>query len=93
VDSLGNLQPAAGVPRAERGASLPKGTAQGKNDFGKVAYGGPAPPPGKPHRYFFKLYALDQSLDLPSGATRDQLLTALKGHVLGEGQLIGTYGR
>jgi Raf kinase inhibitor-like YbhB/YbcL family protein len=81
---------AEGVP-AE--ATLPNGTAQGTNDFGQVGYGGPSPPPGKPHRYCFKLYALDRPLDLQPGATRAQLLAALKGHVLGEAQLMGTYAR
>src|SRR5919197_4343019 len=71
---------AEGVP-AE--ATLPSGTAQGTNDFGRVGDGGPAPPPGKPHRYFFKLSALDRSLELQSGATRAEVLTAMKGHVLG----------
>ncbi len=74
-------------------AALPKGTAQGTNDFGKVGYGGPAPPKGKPHRYVFKLYALDGPLDLRAGATKAQLLGAIKGHVLAEGQLVGTYAR
>jgi Raf kinase inhibitor-like YbhB/YbcL family protein len=72
---------------------LADGAQQGKNDFGKVGYGGPAPPKGKPHRYFFKLYALDTMLDLPAGATRDQLLAAMKGHTLAEGQVMGTYQR
>jgi Raf kinase inhibitor-like YbhB/YbcL family protein len=72
---------------------LPDGARQGKNDFGKIGYGGPSPPRGKPHRYFFKLYALDAKLDLPAGATRDQVLGAIKGHVLAEGQLTGLYGR
>jgi Raf kinase inhibitor-like YbhB/YbcL family protein len=72
---------------------LPNGGKQGKNDFGKIGYGGPAPPKGKPHRYLFKLYALDASLDLPPGATKEQLVKAMAGHVLGEGQLMGTYGR
>jgi Raf kinase inhibitor-like YbhB/YbcL family protein len=72
---------------------LDKGVKQGKNDFGKIGYGGPAPPPGKSHRYFFKLYALDTALDLAPGATKDQLLAAMKGHVLAEGQLMGRYGR
>jgi Raf kinase inhibitor-like YbhB/YbcL family protein len=72
---------------------LAGGARQGKNDFGKIGYGGPAPPRGKPHRYLFKLYALHTKLDLPAGATRDQLLTALKSHVLAEGQLMGLYGR
>jgi Raf kinase inhibitor-like YbhB/YbcL family protein len=72
---------------------LPGGGRQGKNDFGKTGYGGPSPPRGKPHRYFFKVYALDTALDLPAGATRAQLLAALKGHALAEGQLMGLYGR
>jgi Raf kinase inhibitor-like YbhB/YbcL family protein len=79
-----------GVPAQE---VLANGAKQGKNDFGKVGYGGPAPPPGKPHRYFFKLYALDTPLDLAPGATKGQLVAAMKGHVLAEGQLMGRYGR
>jgi Raf kinase inhibitor-like YbhB/YbcL family protein len=74
-------------------AELPDGSRQGKNDFGRVGYGGPAPPPGKPHRYSFKLYALDRPLDLSAGASKDEILTGLKGHTLAEGQLKGTYGR
>jgi Raf kinase inhibitor-like YbhB/YbcL family protein len=80
----------AGIPAT---ANLASGAKQGKNDFGNVGYGGPAPPKGKPHRYFFKLYALDVTLDLPAGATKAQLETAMKGHVLAEGQLMGKYGR
>jgi len=72
---------------------LSNGARQGKNDFGKVGYGGPAPPRGKPHRYFFKLYALDTMLDLPAGSTKAQLVDAMKGHVLAEGQLLGKYSR
>ena len=80
-----------GVPPGE---SLPDGARQGKNDFRKVGYGGPSPPPGKPHRYFFKLYALDTRLDgLQPGATRQQLLDAMQGHILAQGQLMCTYGR
>ena len=74
-------------------AKLPSGATQGTNDFHKVGYGGPSPPPGKPHRYFFKLYALDTTLSLPPGTTRQQLQSAVQGHVLAEGQLMGTYGR
>ncbi len=66
---------------------------QGINDFGRIGYGGPCPPRGKPHRYFFKLYALNAELDLPSGATKNDVLGAMEGHVLGEAQLIGIYGR
>jgi Raf kinase inhibitor-like YbhB/YbcL family protein len=75
------------------GEKLPGGARQGKNDFGNIGYGGPAPPKGKPHRYFFKLYALDTTLDLPAGATKAQLEAAMKGHILAEGQIMGTYQR
>jgi Raf kinase inhibitor-like YbhB/YbcL family protein len=74
-------------------ATLPNGTAQSTNDFGKVGYGGPKPPPGKPHRYFFKLYALDRRPELQPGATKHQVLAAMKSHILAEGQLMGTYAR
>ena len=73
--------------------SLPGGAVQGTNDFGKLGYGGPAPPPGKAHRYFFKLYALDTPLKLAAGATKSQVVEAMKGHILGEGQLMGKYQR
>jgi Raf kinase inhibitor-like YbhB/YbcL family protein len=89
------------IPASSRGLdeavpadeSLGDGARQGKNDFGRIGYGGPSPPRGKPHRYFFKLYALDASPGLSAGATRADLLNALKGHVLAEGQLMGLYGR
>ncbi len=83
-------------------SSLPEGVPkrketefglQGINDFRKVGYGGPCPPPGKPHRYFFKLYALDSTLDLPPGARKGDVLKAMEGHVLAQTQLMGTYGR
>ena len=79
-----------GLPTTE---TLGNGAEQGKNDFGKIGYGGPAPPKGKPHRYFFKLYALDTRLNLRPGATRNQLLAAMKGHILAEGLLMGKYAR
>jgi Raf kinase inhibitor-like YbhB/YbcL family protein len=79
-----------GVPTTE---TLGNGARQGKNDFGNIGYGGPAPPKGKPHRYFFKLYALDTPLELAPGATKSQLVAAMKSHVLAEGQLQGQYGR
>jgi Raf kinase inhibitor-like YbhB/YbcL family protein len=72
---------------------LPGGAQQGLNDFHRPGYGGPCPPPGKPHRYFFKLYALGQVLDLKPGATKQELLKAMEGHVLAEAHLIGTYQR
>jgi Raf kinase inhibitor-like YbhB/YbcL family protein len=74
-------------------ATLPSGAKQGKNDFGNIGYGGPAPPKGKAHRYFFKLYALDVAVDLAPGATKAQLEHAMKGHILAEGQLMRTYKR
>ena len=69
---------------------LPPGTKQGLNDWKRTGYGGPCPPIGT-HRYFFKLYALDTVLPDLGRPTKAQLLSAMKGHVLGEAQLIGTY--
>jgi len=74
-------------------SQLPSGALQGKNDFGRLGYGGPCPPPGYPHRYRFTLYALDQQLELKAGASKKQLLNAIKGHTLAQGQLTGTYQR
>jgi Raf kinase inhibitor-like YbhB/YbcL family protein len=73
--------------------SLPDGSQQGKNDFGKVGYGGPCPPPGKPHHYRFRVFALDGKLALPARSSASDLERAVKGHVLGEGTLVGTYQR
>ena len=66
---------------------------QGKNGFGKAGYGGPCPPKGKSHRYFFKLYALDTALNLQAGASKADLEKAMQGHILAQGQLMCTYGR
>jgi len=63
------------------------------NDFRRIGYGGPCPPPGAPHRYFFKLYALDSLLDLEPGLTKQKILEAMKGHILAQGQLMGKYKR
>ena len=71
--------------------SAPKGV-HGTNDFGKSGYGGPCPPSGT-HRYYFKIFALDRQLDLPSGAKRGQLDAAMKGHVIAQGELMGRYSR
>lgn len=73
--------------------SLDNGARQGKNDFKRIGYGGPCPPPGKPHRYFFKLYALSARLELKPGASKADLEAAIKPHVLAEAQYMGTYGR
>jgi len=70
--------------------SVPQGAIQGINDFGKSSYGGPCPPSGT-HRYFFKAYALDTVLNLPQNSRKADLEKAMKGHILGQGQLMGTY--
>ncbi len=72
---------------------LPAGAIEGVNDFGRPGYGGPCPPPGRPHRYYFRLYALSDWLTLKSGAGRAQALAAMKGLVLAEAQVMGTYQR
>ncbi len=73
--------------------TLESGAKQGLNDFRRVGYGGPCPPPGLPHRYFFTLYALDGPTNLKPRATKQQLLETMKGHILGEAQLMGRYRR
>ena len=78
------------MPKDEK---LGDGALQGRNDFRRVGYGGPCPPPGKPHRYFFKLFALDAKLDLKAGAGRNELEQAIKGHVVAQGKLMGKFGR
>ena len=69
------------------------GARQGRNDFRRPGYGGPCPPPGLAHRYFFKLYALDTRLELKAGAQKKDVEAAMEGHVLGSAQLMGTYAR
>lgn len=71
---------------------LENGSRQGSNDFRKIGYGGPCPPKGT-HRYYFKIYTLDKELGLDAGATKEDLLAEMEGHILGEGQLIGLYKR
>jgi Raf kinase inhibitor-like YbhB/YbcL family protein len=74
-------------------AELSDSSRQGNNSWPRLGYGGPCPPSGS-HRYFFKLYALDTALDLQQpGATKQQLLQAMEGHILAETQLMGTYAR
>lgn len=72
---------------------LPNGARQGRNDFGKIGYGGPCPPRGPAHRYYFRLYALDGKLELAPGASRGELDKAMKGHVLAQAELMGRYKR
>lgn len=69
------------------------GAAQGKNDFGNLGYGGPSPPKGPAHRYFFRVLALDRKLGLEPGATRSEVLAAADGHAIALGELMGRYGR
>ena len=88
--------PAASTGLAEnvpKTAELPDGSLQGTNDFRRIGYGGPCPPPGPAHRYFFKLYALSKALQLPAGATKADVLRAMEGSVLATAQLMGRYGR
>ena len=70
------------------------GAKQGRTGFkNTLGYGGPCPPKGAPHHYHFKLFALDKTLGLESGATRDQVMEAMRGHELARGELVGTYAR
>lgn len=91
---LYDIPPSArSLKEGAREADLPEGTRVGRNDWGKRAWGGPAPPIGR-HRYFFRLYALDTELrSLPPGATKAEVLRAMDGHVLAEAELMGTYER
>ena len=85
---------ARSLPEAVPGeAVLSDGSRHGVNDFRRLGYGGPCPPPGPAHRYFFKLYALDTVLDLKPGAAKKDVEAAMKGHVLAEAQLMGRYQR
>jgi hypothetical protein len=80
---------------AENSAPDPRladGSMNGRNSWGKLGYGGPCPPSGT-HRYFFRLYALDTVLNLSSGASKEQLLSAMKGHILAQAELMGKYKR
>ena len=76
----------------EKTKTLKGGGKQGKNDFPEIGYNGPCPPRGM-HRYYFKIYALDTMLDLPPGMTRREVEKAMKGHILAQGELVGTYAR
>lgn len=79
-----------GLPGAVSSRDLPAGTREGKNDWKRTGYGGPCPPIGR-HRYFFKLYALDTVLPDLADPTKGQLEAAMKGHVLEQAELVGTY--
>ena len=81
---------AEGVSKVDE---VPTGGRQGRNDFRKIGYGGPCPPPGKPHRYFFKLYALDRMLNLKPGSSKQDVEQAMQNHILGQAEVMGTYRR
>jgi Raf kinase inhibitor-like YbhB/YbcL family protein len=72
---------------------LADGSIQGMTDFGRTGYGGPCPPPGKLHRYYFKIYALDSMIDLAPGASKKRLENEMVGHILAKGEVMGTYKR
>jgi len=79
--------------RVPPGEAIVSGGKQGLNDFPQNGYGGPCPPPGKPHRYFFRLYALDTLLDLRPPVRRNDVDAAMKGHILAQAEWMGTFGR
>lgn len=79
-----------GVPKKPE---LPDGAIQGVTDYGENGYDGPCPPPGRPHRYLFKVFALDTKLGLDSSAEKKDLMKAMQGHILAQGQLMGKFGR
>jgi hypothetical protein len=73
--------------------TLENSAKQTRNDFARIGYSGPCPPAGKPHRYVFKLYALDAPTGLKAGATKAEVQHAMEGHILGQTQLTGQFGR
>lgn len=82
-----------GLPEGvEKVGEFENGIMQGFNDFGRIGYGGPCPPSGV-HRYFFKLYALDTSLDLEPGTSKEELLEAMEGHIIEKTEMVGLYSR
>jgi Raf kinase inhibitor-like YbhB/YbcL family protein len=82
-----------GSLRELKKGQLPLGAQQGVNDFGSTGYRGPCPPPGKPHRYFFTLYALDESIGWPSGSSAGELRRGMEGHILAQAKVYGTFSR
>lgn len=73
--------------------TLSNGAIQGTTDYGRSGYDGPCPPPGRPHRYFFKVFALDMKLSLTPKARKSDMLKAMQGHILAQGELVGKFGR
>ncbi len=94
--AIWNVEPVSvipeGIPR-EAVVESPIAGVQGSNSYGKVGYLGPCPPPGKPHRYVFHIFSLDEKLDLRPGASRKELEAAMKGHVVQQGEAVAMFGR
>ncbi len=87
---------ARGLPAGVKTVLCPKspqGSRQGKNNFGNIGYGGPAPPPGKLHHYHILVYALNNMPHVPAGATAKRLILAMDGHLVAWGHMVGLYGR
>jgi Raf kinase inhibitor-like YbhB/YbcL family protein len=92
--SVGHSSLAENIPPDEELSVPPSGALQGRNSFDQIGYNGPMPPPGHgPHRYYFRLYALDQELHLKPGLTRNQLMNKIRSHILGSATLMGRYER
>jgi len=72
---------------------IPFYAIQGRNDFGKIGYGGPCPPPGRLHHYHFKVYGLDSQINLHPGASLKELQKAMRGHIVQYGETVATYSR
>ena len=83
-----NIEPTENLPEEYQPPN------EGLNDFGKINYGGPCPPPNsKPHRYFFKVLAINSLLNFPNGTKKEEILSSLKGKILAEGEIMGLYQR
>jgi Raf kinase inhibitor-like YbhB/YbcL family protein len=94
--AIWNMQPSKNIPEGipnKPVTSDPIEAVQGVNGFGKIGYMGPCPPPGKPHRYLFRVYGLDIVLNLSPGASRRELEEAMRGHILQTGETVATFGR
>jgi Raf kinase inhibitor-like YbhB/YbcL family protein len=82
------------LPEGVPADPLPNGLGiHGSNSWQRLGYGGPCPPPGSTHRYFFHVYALDTELDLEAGSTKEEIQQAMQGHILAQGSLMARYGR
>ncbi len=88
---LYNIPPGvSGLPEGVQPKELPPGTEEGRNDWQRTGYGGPCPPIGR-HRYFHKLYALDEALEGLNTPTKAEVESAMQGHIIAQAELVGTY--